>query len=131
MKKKEKVYDIADIAELEVIDSKYYTLNQFSVKGKQEKTFNFVYAPRAQALGISGFEVFDFFSVKENDGKWIVSEATTGKMVYRSEKPEAKILAIANTVSFLKKKVKNAEGLWKVVNEKLNIYGLSPRYRGI
>lgn len=129
--KKKVLYDITNIGELEIIDRKYFTLNQFVVRGTGQKIQKFVYEPRAQSIALAGFISLDFFTVKESDGRWVISETVSGRFIYKSKEPELKVQAVVNAIAFLKQKVKDEKGLWDKVNERLNENGMSPRYRAI
>lgn len=124
-----KKYNIKTIEELQVIDNLFYINKTFINKKTKEKIYKFVYEPRAQLIGLGDkYKDFGFFSVKV-DNKWTITEITTGCEVYQSKVTESKLNAINSTLKLLNEKFKNSDSFWFYLNNKLNLVGLSPRFR--
>lgn len=119
---------ISDVKELEVVDSKYYTFNANLVDGKSEKKF--VFSPTAKVIGLVDFPTAEFFINKNDKGVWIISESITGTFVYKSKENDNKAVAIKNAIEYIKNKIKG-KTLMDVINEKIKITGISPRYRNL
>lgn len=129
MAKKKVIHNIKDVIELEVIDNKFFILKHFADDTKYGH-IKFVFEPKAQIIGLGGFNMFEYFIVKEDGGIWVISESISGSIMYKSADSETKSDAVKKCIAKIKKKLKTEEGLINKVNEIINKTGMiSPRFR--
>jgi len=111
--------------------NKNYYLSSF-LKSKSRKKVQWVVEPLAKPVALEGFEGYDIFILKESktDGAyWRITEAYSGFRLYMSSEPESKADALHNVLADMRIKKINKKKLENLINTKVAIYGLSPRYQ--
>jgi hypothetical protein len=118
------------LPKLKPILNKYY-LSSF-LKSKKRKKVEWILEPLGKPVALEGLDGIDTFILKETkpDGSyWRISEAYTGFRLYYSAIPETKSDAMYNVLADMRIKKITKKKLENLINAKIALYGLSPRYQ--